>query len=167
MVNAELGTTWREKKKRERTKYLPTTIVQYVIKQDKFAWPFLLQGLVAFPSYFCLSFLQQVGHHPMLNVCSELRNSFAGLKKVLSGTQPTKLPQVKRDYNSVSLLSTCCRILCNSLTFMLSTGKDTFTAHYQLQPLLLTYLQRVSIHSVAQSGKSMCYRKQHLSSMSI
>ena len=32
-------------------------------------------------------------------------------------------------------------ILSNSLTFMLRTGKDTFTAHYQLPPLVLTLSQ--------------------------
>ena len=41
--------------------------------------------------------------------CSELHNSSARLKVVLSGTESPKLLRVKRDYKPVSLLSTCCQ----------------------------------------------------------
>ena len=52
--------------------------------------------------------------------------------------------------NKVSLKVYCN--LCNSLTFMFSTGKDTFSTHYQPTPLTQS---QESAYFQKQTGKSM------------
>ena len=66
------------------------------------------KNLVNYVLSWCIV-LSCIHHYLLFAICSELRYTFAGLKVVLSGTQPPKVLPVRRDYKPVSLLRTCCQ----------------------------------------------------------